>query len=205
MIERPRLTDAQWERIAPLVPGKEGDPGRHGEDNRKFVEGVLWIGRTGVPWRSAGGIWRVELRFSALFALGKERRVVPHPGAGERGPRSRKRHHRRDDRAGAPALSRRKRGAEAQAIGRSRGGPTTKIHIAVDALGNPLRLILTPGQVHDSTQAEALIDGLVPEHVIADKADDIDRIRAYLAFRAEAVIPPKINRSQPITYDEQLH
>ena len=45
------LTDAQWERIAPLVPGKKGDPGRNGEDNRRFVEGVLWMVRTGAPWR----------------------------------------------------------------------------------------------------------------------------------------------------------
>ena len=45
------LTDAQWERIAPLVPGKKGDPGRSGEDNRRFVEGVLWMVRTGAPWR----------------------------------------------------------------------------------------------------------------------------------------------------------
>jgi len=45
------LTDVQWERIAPLLPGKEGDPGRSGEDNRRFVEGVLWVVRTGAPWR----------------------------------------------------------------------------------------------------------------------------------------------------------
>jgi transposase len=45
------LTDAQWERIAPLVPGKKGDPGRTGKDNRRFVEGVLWVVRTGAPWR----------------------------------------------------------------------------------------------------------------------------------------------------------
>jgi len=45
------LTDAQWERIAPLLPGKKGDPGRNGEDNRQFVEGVLWMVRTGAPWR----------------------------------------------------------------------------------------------------------------------------------------------------------
>jgi putative transposase len=50
-MERHRLSDAQWERIAPLVPGKPGDPGRHGEDNRLFVEAVLWLGRTGAPWR----------------------------------------------------------------------------------------------------------------------------------------------------------
>ena len=45
------LTDVQWERIAPLLPGKKGDPGRSGENNRRFVEGVLWVVRTGAPWR----------------------------------------------------------------------------------------------------------------------------------------------------------
>ena len=50
MIRR-ELTDAQWARIEKLVPGKEGDKGRHGEDNRLFVDAVLWIARTGSPWR----------------------------------------------------------------------------------------------------------------------------------------------------------
>ena len=45
------LNDAQWARIAPLLPGKEGDPGRSGEDNRRFMEAVLWIVRAGAPWR----------------------------------------------------------------------------------------------------------------------------------------------------------
>ena len=45
------LSDAQWARIERLVPGKEGDPGRSGEDNRLFVEAVLWVARTGAPWR----------------------------------------------------------------------------------------------------------------------------------------------------------
>ena len=45
------LSDAQWKRIAPLVPGKAGDPGRSGRDNRQFVEAVLWVARTGAPWR----------------------------------------------------------------------------------------------------------------------------------------------------------
>ena len=45
------LRDDQWERIAPLVPGKVGDPGRSGADNRLFVEAVLWIVRVGAPWR----------------------------------------------------------------------------------------------------------------------------------------------------------
>ena len=45
------LTDAQWERIAPLLPGKKGDPGRSGEDNRRSLEGILWTVRSGAPWR----------------------------------------------------------------------------------------------------------------------------------------------------------
>ena len=50
MIRR-ELTNAQWRRIEQLVPGKEGDKGRHGEDNRLFVDAVLWIARAGAPWR----------------------------------------------------------------------------------------------------------------------------------------------------------
>ena len=45
------LSDTQWERVAPLLPGKPGDPGRSGQDDRGFLEAVLWIARTGSPWR----------------------------------------------------------------------------------------------------------------------------------------------------------
>jgi len=50
-MDRMVLRDDQWERIAPLVPGKVGDPGRSGTNNRRFVEAVLWIARVGAPWR----------------------------------------------------------------------------------------------------------------------------------------------------------
>ena len=50
-MDRSVLSDAQWERVAPLLPGKAGDPGRSGADNRRFLEAVLWIVRTGAPWR----------------------------------------------------------------------------------------------------------------------------------------------------------
>ncbi len=46
------LTDDRWALIASRVPGKEGDPGCHGRDNRLFIEAVFWIVRTGSPWRS---------------------------------------------------------------------------------------------------------------------------------------------------------
>ena len=50
MIRR-ALTDGQWQRIEPLIPGKKGDKGRHGNDNRLFVDAVLWLVRAGAPWR----------------------------------------------------------------------------------------------------------------------------------------------------------
>ena len=48
---RTMLNEQQWERIAPELPGKPGDPGATARDNRLFVEAVLWIARTGAPWR----------------------------------------------------------------------------------------------------------------------------------------------------------
>lgn len=50
-MERDLLRDDQWERIACLLPGKPTDPGRSALDNRLFVEAVLWVLRTGSPWR----------------------------------------------------------------------------------------------------------------------------------------------------------
>ena len=45
------LGDQQWQRVEKLCVGKPEDPGGTGADNRMFVEAVLWIARTGAPWR----------------------------------------------------------------------------------------------------------------------------------------------------------
>src|SRR6267154_633646 len=74
-----------------------------------------------------------------------------------------------------------KRGSEDQEIGRSRGGPTTKISVSVDGLGNPVRFILTAGNVNDIVQAEELIRGLSFDKLLADKGYDSDRFRASIA------------------------
>ena len=50
-MERYVLTDAQWAKMEPHCLGKPTDPGRSGSDNRRFIEAVLWIVRTGSPWR----------------------------------------------------------------------------------------------------------------------------------------------------------
>ena len=83
---------------------------------------------------------------------------------------------------------------------------STKIHIAVDALGNVLRLLYTAGQVHESTQAEALIAGLTAENLIGDKAFDSDRFRGHLAARdMTAVIPSNASRARALPYDCHLY
>ena len=93
-----------------------------------------------------------------------------------------------------------------QAVGRSRGGLTTKVHAATDALGNPVRWLLTPGQESGISQAPALLEGFSPERVIADKGYDadsfIDKIRS---LGAEPVIPPRSNRVEQREYDRHWY
>ncbi|MBN4054352.1 IS5 family transposase [Nitrospira defluvii] len=115
-------------------------------------------------------------------------------------------HDRQDDHSSALTCGRCKRGQKNQALGRSRGGFSTKIHALCDALGNPLRFILTGGERHDCTQALAVIEGLKPEAVLADKGYDADYIvQAVEEMGAIAVIPPKSNRKSPRTYDRELY
>jgi len=76
----------------------------------------------------------------------------------------------------------------------------------VDALGNPVRFILTGGQVHDLLQAEDLISGISFEHLLADKGYDANWLRARVAeVGAEAVIPSTRSRSQVIPYDKHIY
>jgi transposase len=91
-------------------------------------------------------------------------------------------------------------------MGKSRGGLSTKIHAAVDALGNPVRLLLTPGQASEYGQAEALLDGFTPDQVLADKGYDSDAfVEAIKRIGAEVVIPSKKNRRQPRPLDRHLY
>ena len=96
----------------------------------------------------------------------------------------------------------------AEALGRSRGGFSSKLHAIVDALGNAVGLRLTGGHQADCTQLPALLDGLLqsPGKVVTDKAYDTNKVLASIALhQAEAVIPPKANRLDQRTYDEHLY
>ena len=87
-------------------------------------------------------------------------------------------------------------------MGRSRGGLTTKIHLLADALGRPLRFIVTAGQIGDATQAPALLDSQAGSAVLADKAYDSNSLRTVIAdMGAEAVIPSNRCRKLAIPHD----
>ena len=102
-----------------------------------------------------------------------------------------------------------KKAGEDQAIGRSRGGLSTKIHALVDALGNPVDFFLTGGEAHaiSSAPTTSLPADARPTSLIADKAFDADeRVIAPLAAAGKtAVIPPKANRRLPRDYDQYIY
>ena len=104
--------------------------------------------------------------------------------------------------------------AEREALGRSRGGFSTKVHVVCDALGNPLVLTLTGGQRGDITEAEPLLDAVALtaqdteaiRAVLADKGYDSNAFVAQIeALGAEAVIPSRKNRTVARDHDAELY
>ncbi|WP_146686252.1 IS5 family transposase [Bradyrhizobium canariense] len=207
VMDRLVLSDAAWERMAPLIIGRPDQKGSTGRDNRMFVEGVLWIVRTGSPWRDLPetfGDWNsVFRRFSRWSIKGVWWRIFEAMS---------------DDpdfeylvidstivRAHQHAAGA-KKGSEDQALGRSRGGLSTKIHMAVRGLGCPVRFTLTAGQKGDAPQAAALIEGLPAEVVMADAAYDADHLRQAIAAKgALAVIPNNPSRALKYPLDKHLY
>lgn len=83
---------------------------------------------------------------------------------------------------------------------------TTKLHVAVDALGNPLRVILSAGQIADIEQAEALIKDQPAEFIVADKGYDSDAfVQAITDQGSQALIAPRSNRLHPRTFDRHIY
>lgn len=105
--------------------------------------------------------------------------------------------------------SAKKNGGQAeQALGRSRGGFSTKVHVLTDALGNPLFFTLTGGERNDITQAENLTIGFICEcdNVLADRGyDSDDFVQSILGRGAAPVIPPRKNRIEQRDYDQHLY
>ncbi|MBC8002660.1 MAG: IS5 family transposase [Opitutaceae bacterium] len=184
--------------------------GRKCRDLRLRIEAILWILRTGAPWRdlpeifdqwksvydrfrawTGNGLWaaiweslsQVNRDDEALMIDSTAMRVHAH-GANPAG------------------------GQDAQAMARSRSSLSTKIHLACDALGYPLGFILTGANVSDFDQAKPLLrDHLQPAALaIMDKGYDSDTIRAYVTrLGGVAVIPPKANRASKPAFDGHVY
>ena len=190
------ISDLAWERIGNMLSLLRV---YQTDGLRESVEGMFWRVRTGAPWRdlpeafgnwktvynrfnewSRRGIWN-EL-FEACkgdvddewnFMDGSYIKAHQHAaGGGE--------------------------AATEQTIGQSRGGNTTKVHMLVDAHGNPIAFEVTAGNIHDVSRAEALIVQSEAENIIADKAYDSEGVRQ--ASRDKSMvphIPRKSNSSKP--------
>ncbi|HYX32189.1 MAG TPA: IS5 family transposase [Oligoflexus sp.] len=190
------LNDSIWQQLHAVMKAK----GCHSwRNDREVMEAILWKLRTGAPWRdvpeefcpwktaynrfnrwAAKGLWfrfffelRGEIDQEWVFADGSYVRAHQHASGARLG--------------------------EERAIGKSRGGATTKIHLAADAHGNPIDFKITGGEVHDAKAAGEIIEKIgEAEHFIADKGYDSEAIRDQArAAGMNPVIPRKSNSTRP--------
>jgi transposase len=151
----------------------------------------------------------LELALSALSAMERLRCLGERRHCSRRDDgRERALQHRQHHGSGPCLGSGRKRGIHQRALGRSRGGFTSKIHCLGDARGRPIAFHLTPGEAADCKAYDTLIDlpEQPPDALLADKAYDTDAIRGDLKERGiKPVIPPKSNRTATIRYSKRLY
>lgn len=228
-MRRHELTDAQWERLEPLLPPEKPWTGRPNHDHRPIVNGILWILRTGAPWRDLParyGHWKTaSSRFYRWRKSGVWQRILEalQAEADAQGRLSWGLHFIdstvvRAHQHAAGARKPRDGPGAGEGLGRSRGGFTTKIHVRAEGLGKPVTFVVTGGEVHDSQAVDALMqEGKVkrpgrgrprlrPRRVAGDKAYSSNRIRAALRRRGiKPVIPTKANERRDPTFDRQAY
>jgi transposase len=218
------LTNRQWRVLKALLPKgkKPGGPAKW--TKRQLINGIRWRTRTGAPWRDVParyGTWqRVYGLFrswqrdgtwarilSALQGLAEAKGLITWDVSVDSTINRAHQHAagaRRD-----PSAQKEPPGDEPadHALGRSRGGLTTKIHLGCEQGRRPLPLVLTAGQRGDSPQFSTVLDRIRvhrpgpgrprcrPDHVLADKAYSSRANRAYLRRRGiRAVIPAKVDQ-----------
>jgi transposase len=177
---------------------------------RLRIEAILYVLRTGTPWRDLPadfGPWQTTYdRFRAWTRVGLWTVILDNLANAAR-----------DDEAllvDSTAMRVHAHGANPaggqipQAMARSRGGLSTKIHLACDALGYPVGFLLTGANVADIDQARPLLKTHLRAgaQAIMDKGYDSDALRAYVnQLGGLAVIPPKANRAAKPAFDEHLY
>lgn len=200
------INEVAWIKIYRFLRACESLYTKGEAHTKKFLEAIFWATRTGAQWRELPdeyGKWNsVYRRFNAwskkdiwnkllaVCATDPDLEYVMIDATIVRAHACAAGYGNQDD----------------QGLGRSKGGFTSKVHALVDALGNPLRLIITPGQRNDMTQVNALLNGVSNAKVIADKGYSCEVVRdQIIAQSCEAVIPPKSNHRKPWVYDDHLY
>ena len=204
------ISDAAWQSIYAFLKTLPNVYVGKPEDCRRFLSAIVWITKHGATWRALPkvyGYWHtIYRRFGRWCDAGVFEKLHEHfHDAGEISvllvDSTIVRAH--SSAAGAPKKN---QGQAGEALGRSRGGFTTKLHAAVSDTFLPLRFILTAGGRHDVTQAPALIADYTCDTVIADAAYDSDAFRAEIVDQGSVpVIRPRKNRLEDRPYDKDLY
>jgi transposase len=198
----------EWEQIIAILRKRKDIKTRNESKLRHFIEAIWYMARSGCQWRllpNIYGSWRaIHMRFKSWADKGiwadlfEQVKVNPDMEAVMIDATI--------VRAHACSAGYRKDSQDQEALGRSRGGFTTKIHALVDSLGNPLKFTLTPGQKHDITQADSLVQNLENTMLLADKGYDSNALVQRLEEKkCIVVIPPKKNRKFKRDYDEHVY
>ncbi|UFN46857.1 IS5 family transposase [Roseomonas sp. OT10] len=200
------LSEAEWRLIEALLPNKPRGVAR--VDDRRVINGIFYVLRTGSPWRDLpsryGPSTTIYNRYNRWAKAGVWLRVFEALAATS--PQSL---HLIDSsiiRAHQHAAGGKKGGPD-HAIGRSRGGLSTKINVLVNQDGLPLRIVLSAGQASDKAAVEALIDGLPPaQALVADRGYDAQAILDLVRDRGGcAHIPTQRDRKIQRSVDPTLY
>ena len=200
------LTDAQWNRIK-FVFEKQVRVGRPPLNPRTVFNGILWILKSGGRWRDLParyGNWNsIYHKFRQWCSLGLFDRLLKVLNAAAKEATLLE-----IDSTFCKVHQSACSGRKNQAIGSSRGGKNTKIHVLINERMQLLNVILTGGQVHDSEPALALLSGieLGGKKILADKAYSCSQIRVFLSEHgAFACIPDKANFKIKHDFDSELY
>ncbi len=184
------LTDDDWDKLSELM--KQTGRVYNKPEHRRTLEGILYRMRTGCPWRDLPaefGHWNTVFRRFNLWSRKGIMTFIFKALSKDTDTEwlfldaSVIRAHQHSH--GAPS------GGE-EAIGNSRGGRSTKIHLAVDSYGLPVHFELSGGQIHDVSRAEDLVDGAPPgEYVVADKGYDSQPLRAHIEAQESIPVIPR--------------
>jgi transposase len=202
-MEKEYINEVAWVKINSFLQGYDKV---YVAGSKNFLEAIFWMSRTGAQWRELPekyGNWNTVYKrynewskknvFADLLTFCAQDPDLEYVSIDATIVR-------------AHACSAGYGEQSAEGLGRSKGGFTSKIHAKVDALGNPLKFIITPGQTNDVTQAEALLMGDFGEYVLGDKGYDSKDVRATIkSAGGKPVIPSRSNALVPCEYDKDVY